>query len=106
MGDEFRGVVGSKGSMLKVNVRLDYLNSLGVSLSVCLSPSVARPHPSVSLCIFSSYFDSLPASATLAYISVTGIVGSTTGSNYYVRILSTLDHELLKPNSSVALHKV
>lgn len=35
----------------------------------------------------------------------TGIVGSTTGSNYHVRILSTLDHELLKPNSSVALHK-
>ncbi|VDP14923.1 unnamed protein product, partial [Soboliphyme baturini] len=33
------------------------------------------------------------------------IVGSTTGSNYYVRILSTLDRELLKPGSSVALHK-
>ena len=27
------------------------------------------------------------------------------GPNYYVRVLSTLDHELLKPNSSVALHK-
>jgi len=35
----------------------------------------------------------------------TGIVGSTTGSNYYVRILSTIDRELLKPNSSVALHR-
>eukprot|EP01134_Creolimax_fragrantissima_P006475 CFRG6475T1 len=35
-----------------------------------------------------------------------GIVGSTTGSNYYVRILSTIDRELLKPNASVALHKV
>ncbi|XP_054167443.1 26S proteasome regulatory subunit 6B [Oppia nitens] len=35
----------------------------------------------------------------------TGIVGSTTGSNYYVRILSTIDRELLKPSSSVALHK-
>ncbi|CAK9304139.1 unnamed protein product [Gordionus sp. m RMFG-2023] len=35
----------------------------------------------------------------------TGIVGSTTGSNYYVRILSTIDKELLKPSSSVALHK-
>ena len=35
----------------------------------------------------------------------TGIVGSTTGSNYYVRILSTLDRELLKPSASVALHK-
>jgi 26S proteasome regulatory subunit T3 len=33
-----------------------------------------------------------------------GIVGSTTGSNYYVRILSTINHELLKPSSSVALH--
>eukprot|EP01147_Barroeca_monosierra_P004063 gene4063-8446_t len=35
----------------------------------------------------------------------TGIIGSTTGSNFYVRILSTLDHELLKPSASVALHK-
>ena len=32
-----------------------------------------------------------------------GIVSSTTGSNYYVRILSTLNRELLKPSSSVAL---
>jgi 26S proteasome regulatory subunit T3 len=35
----------------------------------------------------------------------TGIVGSTTGSNYIVRILSTIDREFLKPNSSVALHR-
>merc|ERR1711935_521678 len=35
----------------------------------------------------------------------TAIVGSTTGSNYYVRILSTIDRELLKPSSSVALHE-
>ncbi len=35
----------------------------------------------------------------------TGIVGSTTGSNYYVRVLSTIDRELLKPTSSVALHR-
>jgi 26S proteasome regulatory subunit T3 len=28
-----------------------------------------------------------------------------TGSNYVVRILSTLDRELLKPSSSVALHR-
>lgn len=35
----------------------------------------------------------------------TGIVGSTTGNNYYVRILSTIDRELLKPSASVALHK-
>lgn len=33
------------------------------------------------------------------------IVGSTTGPNYYVRVLSTIDRELLRPNSSVALHK-
>jgi len=33
------------------------------------------------------------------------IIGSTTGSNYYVRVLSTLNRELLKPSSSVALHK-
>ncbi|CAK9277812.1 unnamed protein product [Sphagnum jensenii] len=34
-----------------------------------------------------------------------GIVGSTTASNYYVRILSTINRELLKPSSSVALHR-
>ena len=34
-----------------------------------------------------------------------GIVSSTAGSNYYVRILSTLDREQLKPNASVALHR-
>ncbi|KAJ3136143.1 26s proteasome regulatory subunit 6B [Physocladia obscura] len=34
-----------------------------------------------------------------------GIVSSTTGSNYVVRILSTIDRELLKPSSSVALHR-
>lgn len=34
-----------------------------------------------------------------------GIVGSTTGSNYHVRILSTLNRELLKPGASVALHR-
>lgn len=34
-----------------------------------------------------------------------GIVTSTTGSNYYVRILSTLNREELKPNASVALHR-
>lgn len=35
----------------------------------------------------------------------TGIVQASTGSSYVVRILSTLDHELLKPSSSVALHR-
>lgn len=34
-----------------------------------------------------------------------GIVSSTAGSTYYVRVLSTLDREELKPNTSVALHK-
>lgn len=29
------------------------------------------------------------------------IVASTTGSNYFVRCLSTIDREQLKPNSSV-----
>lgn len=33
------------------------------------------------------------------------IVGSTTGSNFFVRILSTLNRENLKPSSSVALHR-
>ncbi|KAI8323057.1 26S proteasome subunit P45 [Martensiomyces pterosporus] len=35
----------------------------------------------------------------------TSIVGSTAGSNYLVRILSTIDRELLKPNTSIALHR-
>ena len=34
-----------------------------------------------------------------------GVVDSTTGSNYVVKIVSTLDCELLKPSSSVALHR-
>ena len=34
-----------------------------------------------------------------------GIASSTAGSVYYVRVLSTLDREKLKPNSSVALHR-
>ena len=34
-----------------------------------------------------------------------GIVSSTTGSNSVVRILSTIDRELLKPSTSVALHR-
>ena len=35
----------------------------------------------------------------------TGIVAVTTGSNCYVRILSTVNRELLKPSASVALHR-
>merc|ERR1719181_1224897 len=34
-----------------------------------------------------------------------GIVRASSGSSYYVRILSTLDREQLKPNASVALHR-
>lgn len=34
-----------------------------------------------------------------------GVLAYTIGSNYVVRILSTLDRELLKPSSSVALHR-
>lgn len=34
-----------------------------------------------------------------------GIVNSTAGSTYYVRVLSTLDREKLKPNASIALHR-
>lgn len=34
-----------------------------------------------------------------------GVVNSTAGSTYYVRILSTLDREKLKPNTSIALHR-
>jgi len=34
-----------------------------------------------------------------------GIISSTTGSSSHVRILSTIDRELLKPNASVALHR-
>jgi len=41
----------------------------------------------------------------LFHLCSTGIVQSSTGSNYFVRILSTLDRELLKPSSSVALHR-
>jgi len=33
------------------------------------------------------------------------ICGSTTGPNYVVRVLSTIDRELLKPSATVALHK-
>jgi len=34
-----------------------------------------------------------------------GIISSTSGSTYYVRILSTINRELLKPNTSIALHR-
>eukprot|EP01039_Chlorochromonas_danica_P000495 gene495-534_t len=34
-----------------------------------------------------------------------GIINSTSGSTYYVRVLSTLDREKLKANTSIALHR-
>mmetsp|Transcript_6875 Transcript_6875/g.13832 ORF Transcript_6875/g.13832 Transcript_6875/m.13832 type:complete len:388 (-) Transcript_6875:185-1348(-) len=34
-----------------------------------------------------------------------GIVGSTTGNNYLVRIISTIDRGKLKPNISIVLHR-
>lgn len=33
------------------------------------------------------------------------VISSTAGSTYYVRVLSTLDREALKPNTSIALHR-
>ena len=33
------------------------------------------------------------------------VLNVSLGSNYYIRILSTIDRELLKPSASVALHK-
>ena len=38
-------------------------------------------------------------------LSITGKLFPSPGSNYYIRILSTIDRELLKPSASVALHK-
>lgn len=38
-------------------------------------------------------------------ICATDSLLSPPGSNYYVRILSTLNRELLKPSASVALHR-
>jgi 26S proteasome regulatory subunit T3 len=36
---------------------------------------------------------------------VHALVSSTAGSTYFVRVLSTIDRELLKPSTSIALHK-
>lgn len=33
------------------------------------------------------------------------LISSTSSSTYFVRVLSTLDREKLKPSTSVALHK-
>lgn len=50
------------------------------------------------VCFYNSYTN-LP-SLHIYFLLITKI-----GSNYYVRILSTIDRELLKPSSSVALHR-
>ena len=42
---------------------------------------------------------------TLSYNQIDTVFYLFSGSNYYVRILSTIDRELLKPSASVALHK-
>lgn len=47
------------------------------------------------------FISTLPPPRTTARLTI----GSTAGSNYFVRILSTLDREVLKPNTSVALHR-
>merc|ERR1740130_656990 len=39
------------------------------------------------------------------WFQLLSVVASTTGSNFFVRILSIPNRELLKPNSSVALHR-
>ncbi|KAG5921929.1 hypothetical protein E4U61_006049 [Claviceps capensis] len=59
----------------------------------------------VSLSHADQKLDSTDTDSTLVARLSTGIVQSSTGSNYVVRILSTLDRELLKPSSSVALHR-
>ena len=73
--------------------------------------SLALPHQqnlvtNTLLSLSSWLFFSLSLSLSSLQVDAnSGIVGSTTGSNYYVRILSTLDRELLKPSASVALHR-
>lgn len=42
---------------------------------------------------------------SLWHFTSSSFLSAPKGSNYYVRILSTIDRELLKPNASVALHK-
>ncbi|KAG5936827.1 hypothetical protein E4U60_002336 [Claviceps pazoutovae] len=59
----------------------------------------------VSLSHADQKLDSTDTDSTFVAHLSTGIVQSSTGSNYVVRILSTLDRELLKPSSSVALHR-
>lgn len=54
--------------------------------------------------VWSTSFEYVMSSVPL-FCSVLFIVIYLVGSNYYVRILSTIDRELLKPNASVALHK-
>ena len=52
----------------------------------------------ITLCVFYFEFENI-----LCFMFNLSLYFS--GSNYYVRILSTIDRELLKPSASVALHK-
>lgn len=65
-------------------------------MSMFLSSFSPRPQP-LFLC-------ALSGSPSLFVVDFRA-AGSTAGSNYFVRILSTLDREVLKPNTSVALHR-
>jgi hypothetical protein len=106
-----------------------YHSALARSKSLCHStlPHKLRPlplHPLLFLLwsfkIISRYTSAANCALFLAFLQAvplvigqflemvdqnSGIVGSTTGSNYYVRILSTLNRELLKPSSSIAMHR-
>lgn len=64
------------------------------------------PRPTLARHKSSSFYRSLACSlARSSACSLFDSTGSTAGSNYFVRILSTLDREVLKPNTSVALHR-
>ena len=72
--------------------------AIPVLLLCALVASIARAH---YLCTFHVvHFPSLQM-----IDDVHGVVSSTAGQNHYVRILSTINRELLKPNTSVALHR-
>ena len=60
-------------------------------------PTCSRPCPQSVPLVIGQFLEMIDEN--------TAIVGSTTGSNYYVRILSTLDREQLKPSASMALHR-
>jgi len=78
-------------------------------LSFFLSPSACRRPPPLPACDCTCLSAETRAPRNAAVLEIIdrnhGIVSSTTGSNYYVRILSTINRELLKPGASVALHR-